>query len=85
MFLSLHKDDECSANRISLVDTACLRQHFTKMVLTVLHGHCYPRRVDVNGSVVVADTHYYIRQTLRGQYITLQIDAPTQEFCGLSS
>lgn len=48
--------------------------------LTAFHGRCYPRRIDANGSVVVADVHYYIRQALRGQYITLQIDAPTREF-----
>lgn len=48
--------------------------------LTALHGRCYARRVDANGNVAVADTSYYIRQALRGQYITLQIDADTREF-----
>jgi transposase InsO family protein len=48
--------------------------------LTVVHGRCYPRRVGPNGTITVSDTSYYIRQTLRGQYITLQIDAPAREF-----
>jgi transposase InsO family protein len=48
--------------------------------LTAVHGRCYTRRVGPNGTVTVADTAYYIRQTLRGQYITLQIDADTREF-----
>jgi hypothetical protein len=48
--------------------------------LTELHGRCYTRRVNVNGSVAVADAHYYVQKTLRGQYITLQLDASAREF-----
>lgn len=48
--------------------------------LTVLHGRCYTRRGAANGTVTVADRHYSIRQPLRGQYLTLQIDAPAREF-----
>jgi hypothetical protein len=48
--------------------------------LTALDGRCYTRRVDANGSITLAATHYYIRQTLRGQYVTLQIDAEARAF-----
>ncbi|HEX6288240.1 MAG TPA: integrase core domain-containing protein [Herpetosiphonaceae bacterium] len=48
--------------------------------LTTLHGQCYTRKVRQGGSVTVADTDYYIRHALRGQYVTLQIDAEAREF-----
>lgn len=48
--------------------------------LTALHGRCYTRRVNTQGTVTVADRPYYIRQALRRQYVTLQIDAATREF-----
>lgn len=48
--------------------------------LRVLDGRGYTRRVNAHGCVVVANRDYYIRQTLRGQYVLLQIDATHQEF-----
>jgi hypothetical protein len=42
-------------------------------------GRCYARKVKRHGSVTLGDADYYIRQALRGQYVTLQIDAAARE------
>ncbi|HEX6290203.1 MAG TPA: integrase core domain-containing protein [Herpetosiphonaceae bacterium] len=47
---------------------------------TALHGRSSTRRVNANGTVSVAETPYYIRQTLRGQDVRLEIDAAAGEF-----
>ena len=48
--------------------------------LTALHGRSYTRRVNAHGLVSVAETPYYIGQTLRGQFVRLEIDAAAREF-----
>jgi len=43
--------------------------------LSTLHGTCYARKVQQDTSVTVGTGRYYVTQALRGQQVTLQIDA----------
>src|SRR5262249_10348416 len=43
--------------------------------LSALHGKCYVRKVQQDTSVTVGAGRYYLTQALRGQQVTLQIDA----------
>jgi hypothetical protein len=41
----------------------------------VIHGRRYVRKVRRDGSVLVDDKYYYIKQALAGHYVVLQVDA----------
>ena len=43
--------------------------------ISALHGKCYVRKVQQDTSVSVGAGRYYVTQALRGQQVTLQIDA----------
>jgi hypothetical protein len=43
--------------------------------LSALHGTCYVRKVQHSTSVTVGAGRYYLTRALRGQQVTLQIDA----------
>jgi len=43
--------------------------------ISALDGKCYVRKVQQDSSVTVGTGRYYVSQTLRGQQVTLQIDA----------
>ena len=40
----------------------------------------YVRRVGSNGSVQIDRRNYYVQQRLRGQYVTVKVDAKAREF-----
>lgn len=48
--------------------------------LRVIDGRVYTRRITHNGTIRVANQRYYIRRTLRGQHVTVQVDALTGRF-----
>lgn len=43
--------------------------------ISALHGKCYVRKVQQDTSVTIGTGRYYITRALRGQHVTLQIDA----------
>src|SRR5919108_878921 len=43
--------------------------------ISALHGKCYVRKVQQDTSVTVGTGRYYVTQALRGQMVSLQIDA----------
>jgi hypothetical protein len=43
--------------------------------LQALHGKCYTRRVDANGSIEVSKHKYYVSRKLAGRTIILRVDA----------
>jgi Integrase core domain len=43
--------------------------------ISALHGRCYVRKVQQDTSVTIGTGRYYITQALRGQQVSLQIDA----------
>jgi hypothetical protein len=51
--------------------------------LRTVDGRSYVRKVRENGTVLVDDTPYYIGQTFAGQYVGMQVDAPSREFAVL--
>lgn len=48
--------------------------------LTSIHGQGFARTVQPNGSVVVDQHHYYIKQALAGQHVALVVNAPERRF-----
>jgi transposase InsO family protein len=48
--------------------------------LTSIHGQGFTRTVQPNGSVVVDQHHYYIKQALAGQHVVLVVNAPERRF-----
>ncbi len=48
--------------------------------LTSIHGQGFARTVQPNGSVVVGQHHYYIKQALAGQHVALVVNAPERRF-----
>ena len=48
--------------------------------LRVIDGRVYTRRITRNGTIRVANQRYYIRRTLRGHHVAVQVDAPTGQF-----
>jgi hypothetical protein len=51
--------------------------------LRTVDGRSYVRKVRENGTVLVNDTPYYVGQSLAGQYVGVQVDAPSREFAVL--
>jgi hypothetical protein len=51
--------------------------------LRTVDGRSYRRKVRENGTVLIDDTPYYIGQSLAGQYVGMQVDAPSREFAVL--
>jgi hypothetical protein len=45
-----------------------------------VHGKRYVRKVKQDGTVLVAEDRYYIKQALAGQYVALQVDAAARAF-----
>jgi hypothetical protein len=48
--------------------------------LHAVDGRSYVRKVRENGTVLVDDIPYYLGQTLAGQHVGMQVDAPSSEF-----
>ena len=48
--------------------------------LRVIHGQHFVRKVHHNGTVLLDNVGYYIKQSLAGQYVDVCVDANTQEF-----
>ena len=48
--------------------------------LQAVHARRYARKVKRDGTVLVAEQRYYVTTALAGQYIVLEVDAPTREF-----
>jgi hypothetical protein len=46
--------------------------------LQAVDGRCSTRKVRRDGSVLVAETSYYVKQALAGQYVVVQADATTR-------
>lgn len=51
--------------------------------LRTVDGRSYVRKVRENGTVLVDDTPYYLGPSLAGQYVGVQVDAPSREFAVL--
>jgi hypothetical protein len=47
--------------------------------LHAVHGRRYRRRINRNGSIKVDNRSYYVRRALRGQYVTVRVDASTRQ------
>ena len=48
--------------------------------LQKIQGKFYKRRIQANGSVQIGRQYYYIRKSLRGQQVLLQMDATVRQF-----
>lgn len=48
--------------------------------LTAIHATQYRRRISSSGSVRIGGNSYYISRQLRGQFVSLQVDAPSRTF-----
>jgi hypothetical protein len=47
--------------------------------LRAVHGRRYRRRVNSNGTIKVDNRSYYVKRALRGQYVTVLVDAPHRQ------
>jgi hypothetical protein len=47
--------------------------------LQAIHGSRYRRRISSNGTITIDNRAYYVRQALKGQYVTVVVDAPHRQ------
>jgi len=48
--------------------------------LLKIHGKCFKRRINRNGSIQIGKQRYYIRKKLAGQFVVLRVDAHERQF-----
>jgi transposase InsO family protein len=48
--------------------------------LAQVDGHHFVRKIRANGTILLDDVSYYVKQALAGQYVDVQVDAHRQEW-----